>query len=129
MYPGPMTDENIRSIFAGAADFNVRALQCGAHMLYAYAIDGLISGNAASEYIIKPIMEKLRADTMAELYRNALLGVVVNSVARPCEDLDAVAASAGFSRELTGAIIGEADYEVRFFLLDALGRLENMFHR
>ena len=91
MYPGPMTDENIRRIFAGAADFNVRALQCGAHMLYAYAIDGLISGNAASEYIIKPIMEKLRADTMAALCRKALLGVVVNSVARPCEDLDAVA--------------------------------------
>lgn len=49
--------------------------------------------------------------------------------AATAEDLDAVAASAGFSRELTGAITGEADYEVRFFLLDALGRLENMFHR
>ncbi len=47
--------------------------------------------------------------------------------AATAENLEAVAAGAGFSEELTGAITGE--YELRFFLLDALGRLENMFHR
>ena len=36
-----------------------------------------------------------------------------------------VAAGAGFSKELNAALTGE--YEVRFFLLDALGRLENIF--
>lgn len=92
MYPGEMTDENIRSIFEGAADFNVRKLQCGEFILYAYAIDGLISSDSASEYIIQPIMEQLSAKTMQDLYEKALYGVVVNTVAKPCQDLDALAA-------------------------------------
>lgn len=91
MYPGTMTDENIRGIFEGAADFNTRALRCSNYILYAYAIDGLISSDSASEYIIQPIMEQLSADTMQALYEKALYGVVVNAVAKPCENLDAVA--------------------------------------
>ena len=39
------------------------------------------------------------------------------------------AASAGFSDSLSGAITEESGYEVRFFLLDCLGKLENLFHR
>ena len=42
------------------------------------------------------------------------------------EGFEAEAAGAGFSDELTDSLTGE-DYELRFFLLDALGRLENMF--
>ena len=38
------------------------------------------------------------------------------------------AAGAGFSDSLTGSITGRGGYEVRFFLLDWLGRLENFFH-
>lgn len=91
MYPGPMTDESIRRIFTGAADFNTRTLQCGEFILYAYAIDGLISSDSASEYIIQPIMEQLTGDTMESLYEKSLYGVVVNAVAKPCENLDAVA--------------------------------------
>jgi spore germination protein KA len=91
MYPGEITDANIRAIFREAADFNARPLRCGAYMLYAYAIDGLTSGGDISEYIIKPIAEQLTGASMKELYDNALLGAVVNSVARPCNDLDAVA--------------------------------------
>ncbi len=86
-----MTDENIRRIFDHAADFNVRTLQCGEYILYAYAIDGLISSDSASEYIIQPIMERLSGRTMQQLYDRSLYGVVVNSVAKPCRDLDAVA--------------------------------------
>ena len=37
-----------------------------------------------------------------------------------------VAAGAGFSEGLTGSLTGE--YEVRFLLLDVLGRIENFFH-
>ena len=37
------------------------------------------------------------------------------------------AVGAGFSESLSGALTGEEEYEVRFFLLDALGRLENYF--
>ena len=91
MYPGAMADNQIRAIFRDAADFNIRPLSCGAFTLYAYAIDGLTSGNAISEYIVKPICESLQGSTMVQLYERALMGAVVNSVARPCKDLDAVA--------------------------------------
>lgn len=42
-------------------------------------------------------------------------------------EFEAVAAGAGFSEDLTGALTGE--YEVRFYLLDLLGQLENFIHR
>ena len=45
------------------------------------------------------------------------------------EEVEAVAAGAGFSGALTGAITGQEEYELRFFLLDALGELENLLHR
>lgn len=91
MYPGALTDENIRAIFRDAADFNVRKLRCGEYSLYAYAIDGLTSGGDISEYIIKPIAENLAGASMKELFDRALLGTVVNSVARTCQNLDDVA--------------------------------------
>ena len=86
-----MTDEAIRDLFADAGDFIVRELTCGGFSLYAYAIDGLISGGDMSEYILKPISRNLKADTMETLYDAALHGAVYNSVAEPCEDLDTVA--------------------------------------
>lgn len=90
-YPGEMTDANIRAIFEGAGDFIPRELNCGPFTLYAYAIDGLVSGGDTSEYIMKPITEHLTAETMEELYRFALHGMVYNAVADSCEDLDTVA--------------------------------------
>lgn len=39
------------------------------------------------------------------------------------------AAGAGFSDSLTGALTGEAEYEIRFCLLDELGKLETQFFR
>lgn len=88
---GEMTDENIRAVFAGAGDFIPRRLQSGPFTLYAYAIDGLVSGGDISDYIFKPITEHLRADSMGELYEKALHGAVYNSVADPCKDLKTVA--------------------------------------
>ncbi len=90
-YPGDMTDKNIQAIFREAGDFIPRTLQCGNFTLYAYAIDGLVSGGDISEYVFKPITEHLQADTMAELYEKALGGMIYNSVADPCKDLDTVA--------------------------------------
>lgn len=90
-YPGQMTDENIRAIFDGAGDFFARRLQCGPWMLFAYAIDGLISGGDASEYVLRPITEHLVAENLASLYDSALNGMVYNAVASPCADLDDVA--------------------------------------
>lgn len=90
-YPGDVTDENIRTIFAGAGDFFARTLRCGRWTLYAYAIDGLISGGDMSEYVLRPITEHLAAEDLKELYQFALDGMVYNAVASTCSDLDDVA--------------------------------------
>lgn len=87
-YEGAITDENISAIFAGAGDFNRRALQVGSHTLYIYAIDGLTSGGDISEYVVKPLLQDTRAMSMEDLYRRALLSTVYNSVAEACEDLN-----------------------------------------
>lgn len=44
------------------------------------------------------------------------------------EELRDTAAGAGFSEELTDTIAGGQEYELRFFLLDCLGQLQNFFH-
>ena len=45
------------------------------------------------------------------------------------EGFEDVAAGAGFPDTLTGALEGEAGYEIRFYLLDLLGRLEGYFFK
>ena len=81
-----LTHGNMMKIFGGAGDFVVRELSCGTFKLWAYSIDGLTSGMAISDYILKPISQQLRADKMDELYRAALRGEVYNAVAVPCTD-------------------------------------------
>ena len=90
-YQGEITDKNITHIFRDAADFVRRELRCGEHTLYAYAIDGLIASAYASDYIFKPITQHLRGTSVGDLYRHAMDGMIYNNVAKPCEDLDAVA--------------------------------------
>ena len=90
-YSGVVNDRNISRIFQNAADFMRRELRCGDHTVYAYAIDGLIASAYASDYVFKPITRHLRANTMKELYRRALEGMIYNNVASPCKDLDDVA--------------------------------------
>lgn len=85
-----MTDKEIQKQFTQTDDFIRRVLHCGDDTLYAYAIDGLVSGGDMSEYILKPISENLRGGSMRELYDAALHGAVYNSVAVPCEDLQTV---------------------------------------
>ena len=55
--------------------------------------------------------------------------VVFPSLCLPAVGSDAadVAAGAGFSDSLSGAITGREGYQVRFFLLDWLGKIENFF--
>ena len=85
-----MTDREIRGQFPEVSDFIPRQLRCCGFTIYAYAIDGLVSGGDMSEYILRPITEHLRGQTMGELYEKALHGAVYNSVAEPCEDLQTV---------------------------------------
>lgn len=90
-YPGEMNDQNICHIFRDANDFIRRELRCGIHVLYAYAIDGLIAAAYASDYVIKPIAEELRGDTMQQLFHKSMEGIIYNVVADRCDDLDTVA--------------------------------------
>lgn len=55
--------------------------------------------------------------------------VVFPSLCLPAtsEGFEDTAAGAGFSESLSGALTGEEGYEVRFYLLDTLGKLENIF--
>lgn len=91
MYTGELTDENISRIFWDAADFMRRQLRCGEHILYAYAIDGLIASGAASEYVFEPIAQYSESASMKELYQKALNGMIYNIVAKPCDNLDMAA--------------------------------------
>ena len=45
------------------------------------------------------------------------------------EEFEETAQCAGLSESLTAALAGEEGYEVRFFLLDALGKLDNLLHK
>lgn len=91
MYPGKLSDDHIREIFSGTADFIAREVSCAQFTLYAYAIDGLISSADASDYVLKPIAQQLTADHMETLYAQALNGTVYNVVAKPCNTLDEAA--------------------------------------
>ena len=55
--------------------------------------------------------------------------VVFPSLCLPAagEDTESVAAGAGFSDGLTGAVTGKPTYRIRFFFLDVLGKVENFF--
>ncbi len=39
------------------------------------------------------------------------------------------AAAAGFSNQLTNTVTGKQGYQVRFYFLDVLGKIENFFHK
>ena len=82
-----INDADIRNQFQDAADFHARQISCCGHILTVYAIDGLTSGGDISQYIIKPIREFLCGEGVEDLYRHALLGSVVNAVAKECKDL------------------------------------------
>lgn len=121
----PMTHENILALFPDTADFIPRELQCGEFTIYAYAIDGLIAANSASDYIFKPIIQDLSADSMQSLYDAALYGSIYNSVAKPCKDLDQIALMLvnGFCVVLFPGV-GAIAYEVKTPTMRSIGTPE-----
>ena len=50
-------------------------------------------------------------------------------VSATAEGFEDTAVSAGFGDRLTGALVGEPKYKVRFYLLDCLGWVENLLHK
>ena len=87
MYPGPLTDQNIRASFSGAGDFTARDLHCGGNTIHTYYIDGLTSGGDISEYVFKPLFENAAGD-MRQAHHLALSGGVYNAPTVACKDLD-----------------------------------------
>lgn len=85
-----ITDDDIRQIFDGSGDFVARPFRASGISLMLYAIDGLTSAGDISHYVLKPMM-RLQGRSEEELYNTALYEAVYNCVARPCEDLQAVA--------------------------------------
>lgn len=108
-----MTDAEIRNVFDGASDFETRRLRQGDGVLYAYFIDGLVTGSAVSEYIFKPLVQDL-PENGKDAYQAALQGSIYNAVARPCRDLKDVVSKIvnGFCVVLFPGI-GAIAFEVR----------------
>lgn len=86
-YTGKLNDANIRKIFDGAGDFCTRELVIAGQTVYAYFIDGLVSGSEISEYVFKPLFENLKDGTPEQLCAQAKHGAVYNCVADRCDDL------------------------------------------
>ena len=109
-----MTDGKISAVFDGAGDFIRRELHCNGYTLYAYAIDGLVSGTDIAETVFRPLSESLSGATMKELYQGALFGTIYNTVASACADLNDVALKLvnGFCVVLFPCV-GAVAYEVR----------------
>lgn len=109
-----MTDAEICKIFSGAGDFIRKELRCGEFILYAYAIDGLVSSSDAAENIFEPIFRNLREDSMEALYDAGLRGAVYNTVVSPCKDTKDMALKLvnGFCVVLFPSV-GALAYEVR----------------
>lgn len=109
-----MTDQQITSSFAGAGDFIRRELNISGFHIYAYAIDGLISGSDASEIVFRSLAEKLTGTSMEDLYRAALRGNVYCTVAVACEDAeDAVMKLVNGFCIVLFPEVGAVAYEVR----------------
>lgn len=84
----PICHAALHAVFADAADLNVRALRVDAHILYVYAIDGLTSGSDIADYVLRPLLSRTQAGSMAALYRAALESTVCNAVVLPCADVE-----------------------------------------
>ena len=90
-YPGELTDSNISRIFDSADDFVRRELRLHGKTIYAYMIDGLVSGGDVADFVLKPLVQGLKNGTMEELFAQALYGEVYSAVAGEAKNLDDVA--------------------------------------
>lgn len=113
MYPGELTDQNIRNIFEGAGDFVARELLCGAGRVHTYYIDGLTSGGDIADFVFRPLFQNLDG-TMEEGYTQALEGNIYCASTSACTDLDdaAIKLVNGFCVVLFPGV-GAVAYEVK----------------
>ncbi len=89
-YPEGISRANVEQVFENAADFVAHPLDVTGVSAAAYFIDGLTSGTAIAEYVLRPISRALRG-TAEEMYAQCLDGTVYSAVARPVKDLENLA--------------------------------------
>ena len=113
MYPGELTDGNIRAIFEGAGDFVARTLKCGEGEVHTYYIDGLTSGGDIADFVFKPLFQNLNG-TMEQAYHQALHGNIYCASTSGCSGLDDAALKLvnGFCVVLFPGV-GAVAYEVK----------------
>lgn len=85
---GSLTDASICALFEGAADFKARRIQTPGGEIGLYFIDGLVSGSEISEFVLRPLVERLGALPPEKQMAQALSGVVYNAVALQVETLE-----------------------------------------
>lgn len=86
-YPDKITSENVKKIFADAADLVVRPVKIGNASATAFFIDGLTSGSEIAEYVLQPMSIALQG-TEEDMYSQCLDGAVYSAVAKPAEDME-----------------------------------------
>jgi len=85
-YPQGITSEHVKQVFDGAADFVFRELKLGDVTATAFFIDGLTSGTTISDFVFRPISQRLTG-TAEEMLEQCLDGTVYSAVAKPVEDM------------------------------------------
>ena len=78
-------EEELKKIFAGAADFQIRKLTAGGCRMTLYFLDGLTSGGELAEDVLRPL-ERLEPDAPEKLLERALSGAVWCASAERAED-------------------------------------------
>lgn len=111
-----------------AANRALREAGCGDVAVVSLAVQEFATRVYDTFTLPAGIYESLRITIGAGAGRNWWC-VVFPSLCIPAtsEGFEETASCAGFSDVLTGTL--EGDYEIRFFILDAMGRLENFLHR
>ena len=113
-YPGPLTGAALRAVFDGAADFVSRTVQTPGGPVDLFFIDGLVSSSEISEYVLRPLVERLRPGPPALLAEQAADGLVYNAQADRVTSLDDAARRLvnGFAVAVFGPDLSVA-YEVK----------------
>ena len=113
-YPGPLTGAALRAVFDGAADFVSRTVQTPGGPVELFFIDGLVSSSEISEYVLRPLVERLRPGPPVLLAEQAADGLVYNAQADRVTSLDDAARRLvnGFAVAVFGPDLSVA-YEVK----------------
>ena len=80
-----LSDENIRRIFEGAADFVARDLCCNAGVVHTYYIDGLTSGGDIADFVFRPLVRNLSGN-MEQAFHQAMDGRIYCASSAVCRD-------------------------------------------